>query len=38
MAKRSGAKIVEISSSHAVMLAHPADVAALIEAAATAPK
>lgn len=33
MAKRAGAKTVEISSSHAVMLAHPQDVAAFIRTA-----
>jgi pimeloyl-ACP methyl ester carboxylesterase len=38
MAKRSGAKTVEIESSHAVMLAHPKDVAAFIESAAAAAK
>lgn len=36
MAGRIGAKVVEIASSHAVMLSHPQEVAAIIEAAATA--
>lgn len=34
MAKRAGARIVEIDSSHAAMLSHPHEVAAFIEAAA----
>jgi pimeloyl-ACP methyl ester carboxylesterase len=34
MAKRSGARTVEIRSSHAVMLSHTKDVAAFIKAAA----
>jgi pimeloyl-ACP methyl ester carboxylesterase len=34
MAARAGAAVVEVSSSHAVMLSHPDDVAALIRAAA----
>lgn len=34
MAKRAGAKVVEIDSSHAVMLAHPDEVAAFIQTAA----
>jgi pimeloyl-ACP methyl ester carboxylesterase len=34
MAKRAGAKTVEIKSSHAVMLSHPKDVADLIAGAA----
>nr|WP_315720775.1 MULTISPECIES: alpha/beta hydrolase [unclassified Bradyrhizobium] len=33
MAKRSGARVEEISSSHAVMLSHPREVAAFIESA-----
>lgn len=36
MAGRAGATVVEIASSHAVMLSHPAEVAALIEDAAGA--
>jgi pimeloyl-ACP methyl ester carboxylesterase len=36
MAKRTGGKLVEISSSHAVMLSHPQDVASLVETAASA--
>ncbi|TZG32447.1 alpha/beta hydrolase [Agrobacterium sp. B1(2019)] len=36
MAKRAGAAITEIDSSHAAMLSHPQDVAAFILAAATA--
>jgi len=36
MAKRSGAKVAEIKSSHAVMLSHPREVAAFIKAADTA--
>lgn len=36
MAKRAGAEIVEIKSSHAVMLAHPDEVAAFIQKAADA--
>ncbi|MDF0487525.1 alpha/beta hydrolase [Sphingomonas sp. H39-1-10] len=35
MATRAKAKLTEIHSSHAVMLSHPKDVAAFIEAAAT---
>lgn len=38
MATRAGAKLVEIDSSHAVMLSHPRDVAAYIEAVARAGK
>ena len=34
MAMRAKAKIVEIKSSHAVMLSHPKDVVALIESVA----
>ncbi|MEQ1954041.1 alpha/beta hydrolase [Mesorhizobium sp. CN2-181] len=34
MAKRAGAKVAEIDSSHAVMLSHPRDVAAFIASAA----
>lgn len=33
MAKRSGARVEEINSSHAVMLSHPREVAAFIESA-----
>jgi len=33
MASRSGAKTIEVASSHAVMLSHPSEVAALIESA-----
>ena len=36
MAKRSGAKVAEINSSHAVMLSHPREVAAFIKSADTA--
>jgi pimeloyl-ACP methyl ester carboxylesterase len=36
MAKWAGARMVEIDSSHAVMLSHPSEVAAFIEAAASA--
>ena len=36
MAKRTGGKLVEIGSSHAVMLSHPQDVASFIENAASA--
>ncbi|WP_454858091.1 alpha/beta fold hydrolase [Rhizobium binxianense] len=36
MAKRAGATITEIDSSHAAMLSHPQDVAAFIAAAASA--
>jgi pimeloyl-ACP methyl ester carboxylesterase len=36
MAKRSRARTIEIDSSHAVMLSHPREVAAFIEAAALA--
>jgi len=36
-AKRMGAKSVEVSSSHAVFVSHPTDVARIIEQAATAP-
>ncbi len=36
MATRAGAKVVEVQSSHAVMLSHPKDVAAFIESAAAA--
>ena len=35
-AKRMGAKTVEVSSSHAVFVSHPNDVARLIEQAASA--
>lgn len=35
MAKRSGAKVTEIKSSHAVMLSHPREVAAFIKSADT---
>ncbi|WP_371815094.1 alpha/beta fold hydrolase [Bradyrhizobium sp. CCBAU 51753] len=35
MAKRSGAKVTEIKSSHAVMLSHPREVAAFIRSADT---
>lgn len=38
MAKRSGAKTVEIKSSHAVMLSHPNEVAAFIKAADRPPQ
>lgn len=38
MAKRTGAKTVEIASSHAVMLSHPQEVAALIKDAAAQAK
>jgi len=38
MSKRTGGKVVEISSSHAVMLSHPQEVAAFIETAARASK
>jgi len=38
MAKRTGGKVVEISSSHAVMLSHPRDVASFIKSAASASK
>ena len=38
MAARSRAKMIELKSSHAVMLSHPKEVAAFIEAAALAPK
>lgn len=38
MAKRTGGKVIEIASSHAVMLTHPKEVATFIEAAATAKK
>jgi pimeloyl-ACP methyl ester carboxylesterase len=34
MAARAKAKVVEIESSHAVMLSHPQDVADFIESAA----
>jgi hypothetical protein len=33
MAKRSGAKVTEMKSSHAVMLSHPREVAAFIRSA-----
>jgi pimeloyl-ACP methyl ester carboxylesterase len=36
MARRSGAKVAEIKSSHAVMLSHPREVAAFIKSADTA--
>jgi len=36
--ERTGGKVVEISSSHAVMLSHPQEVAAFIETAARASK
>jgi len=35
MAKRSGAKVAELKSSHAVMLSHPREVAAFIRSAGT---
>jgi pimeloyl-ACP methyl ester carboxylesterase len=35
MAKRAGAEVTEIESSHAVMMSHPREVAAFIEAAAS---
>jgi len=35
MAKRSGAKVAELKSSHAVMLSHPREVAAFIKSADT---
>ena len=35
MAKRSGAKVTELKSSHAVMLSHPREVAAFIQSADT---
>jgi pimeloyl-ACP methyl ester carboxylesterase len=38
MAKRTGGKLAEISSSHAVMLSHPQSVASFIESAASASK
>jgi pimeloyl-ACP methyl ester carboxylesterase len=38
MAKRSGAKTVEVASSHAAMLAHPKEVAAFIKGAVAAMK
>jgi len=38
MAKRSGAKTIEVASSHAVMLSHPREVAAFIASAAVAAK
>ncbi len=34
MASRAGAKVVEVRSSHAVMLSQPDEVAAIIKAAA----
>jgi len=37
MAKRASAKILEIKSSHAVMLSHPEDLAAFIETAGVSP-
>jgi len=37
MARRANAKIQEISSSHAVMLSHPDEVATFIEGAAALP-
>jgi pimeloyl-ACP methyl ester carboxylesterase len=36
-ARRMGAKVIEIPSSHLAMVSHPAEVARLVEAAATAP-
>jgi len=36
MAQRTGGKVVEIASSHAVMLSHPQGVASFIESAAKA--
>lgn len=36
MARRSGAKVTELKSSHAVMLSHPGEVAAFIKSADTA--
>lgn len=38
MAKRTGGRVQEIASSHAVMLVHPHEVAAFIESAATVNK
>ena len=38
MAKRAGAKVVEVKGSHAVYVSRPKDVAALIERAAALPK
>jgi pimeloyl-ACP methyl ester carboxylesterase len=38
MAKRSGARTIELASSHAVMLSHPREVAAFIQTADTAVK
>jgi hypothetical protein len=38
MAKRAGAPVVETHGSHAVYVSNPADVAKLIEQAATAMK
>lgn len=38
MAKRSGARTIEVDSSHAVMLSRPREVAAFIESAAVAAK
>jgi hypothetical protein len=35
MARRSGAKVAELKSSHAVMLSHPHEVAAFIKSADT---
>jgi hypothetical protein len=35
MARRSGAKVAELKSSHAVMLSHPREVAAFIKSADT---
>jgi hypothetical protein len=36
--RNSGGKLVEIGSSHAVMLSHPRNVAAFIKSAASAAK
>ena len=38
MSKRAGSTVVEVSGSHAVYVSRPAEVAALIEAAAAAVK
>jgi pimeloyl-ACP methyl ester carboxylesterase len=38
MAARAGAKVVEINSSHAVMLSHPKEVAAFIASVADGSK
>jgi hypothetical protein len=36
MSERAGSTVVEVASSHSVYLSHPAEVAALIEQAASA--